>query len=92
VPTRIGLTGRINVLVTLSTPKPPHGYAMSIGGDPLHLSVRNTALGPVGVAITTIAAIVLAIALLFRAIRALRWRMRRKTSGPAPPVTDPLAP
>lgn len=87
VPTRIDLTGRINVLVTLSTPN-----GMSVGGEPLRVSVRNTALGTVGVAITTIAAIVLAIALLFRAFRAVRWRVRRDDSGPQPPVTDPLAP
>jgi hypothetical protein len=87
VPTRIDFTGRINVVVTLSTLN-----GMSVGGGRLPLSVRNTALGKVGVAITTIAAIVLAIALLFRGIRGLRWRMRRNASGPAPPVTDPLAP
>jgi Na+-driven multidrug efflux pump len=65
---------------------------MSVGADPVQLSVRNTALGTVGVAITTIAAIVLGIALLFRAVRALKWRMRRRAAGPRPPVTDPLAP
>jgi hypothetical protein len=87
VPTRIDRPGRIKVLVTVSTLN-----GMSVGGDPVHLSVRNTALGAVGVAITTIAAIILAIALLVRGIRAVRWRVRRNSSGPQPPVTDPLAP
>ena len=87
IPTRIDITGRINVLVTVSTLN-----GMSVGGEPVHLSVRNTVLGPVGVAITTIAAIILAIALLVRGIRAVRWRVRGKGGGPQPPVTDPLAP
>jgi hypothetical protein len=68
VPTRINITGRINVVVSLTTPS-----GMSVGGEPLVLSVRNTAL-------------------VFRAVRAVRWRLRRRGVGPQPPVTDPLAP
>jgi hypothetical protein len=87
VPTRIDLTGRIRVEVTLSTRD-----GLPVGDGPLELSVRNTALGTVGVAITAIAAIVLGLALLIRAVRAVRWRQRRRRQGPQPPVTDPLAP
>lgn len=63
---------------------------MTLGDGNLRLSVRNTALGTIGITITTVASIVLALALLFRLYRAIRWRRRR---GETPPADlDPLSP
>lgn len=78
IPTHIVRTGRIQVVVLLSTPA-----GMPLGNE-LALTVRGTALGTVGVAITTAAGVVLVVALLLRTIGYLR---RRNT--PRPPVREP---
>ncbi len=85
IATHVERTGRLDVTLGLTTPN-----SMPLG-LPVQVSVRSTALGTIGIAITTGAAIVLVLALLLRGLRALRWRRRRK-AGLRPPVTDPLAP
>ena len=68
IPAQVDRTGRFLVRVDLTT---PNGLPL---GSPITLSVRNTALGTVGVAITTAAGIVLILALIVRAIGYLRRR------------------
>jgi hypothetical protein len=82
LPTHIARTGRIEVAVQLSTPR---GLPL---GAPLPLTVRSTALGTIGVVITTAAGIVLFVALLLRAITYVRRRNRPREH---PRVPDDVA-
>jgi hypothetical protein len=68
VPTHFARTGNIEVQVSLSTPN-----QLPLG-QPIQLKVRSTALGTIGVVITTVAAVVLLVALLVRVIRRVRAR------------------
>jgi hypothetical protein len=68
VPTHLDRTGSIEVEVSISTPA---GLSL---GPPALFKVRSTALGTVGVVITTVAAVVLLAALLVRVIRRFRSR------------------
>ncbi|MDP9116123.1 MAG: DUF6049 family protein, partial [Actinomycetota bacterium] len=72
IPTHVDRAGRFKVEVSLLTPS---GAQID---QPLDLSVRSTALGAIGVMITVVAAVVLALALLIRL-------MRRLCNGPTPP-------
>ncbi len=75
IPTHIVRTGRIDMVVQLSTPR-----GMPLGGVPKVLTVRGTALGTVGVAITTTAGVVLVLALVLRAIGYLRRRNKPRVA------------
>jgi hypothetical protein len=68
VPTHFDRTGSIEVEVRISTPS---GLAL---GRPTLYKVRSTALGTIGVVITTVAAIVLLAALLIRFVSRFRSR------------------
>jgi hypothetical protein len=72
VPTQVDRTGRIAVRVRLTT-----RAGMTLG-RPVALAIHITALGTIGVVITVIAGVVLALALLVR----VALRLRRRT-GPA---------
>lgn len=82
LPTHVARTGRIEVAVQLSTPR---GLPL---GAPLPLTLRSTALGTIGVVITTAAGIVLFVALLLRAIGYVR---RRNQPREHPRVPDDIA-
>ena len=77
--------GRIEVEGRLSSPD----GALILGSD-ISLSVRSTALGTVGVVITSVAGAVLVIALLLRFVTQLRKRRKRRAkqaaARPATPV------
>ncbi|TAM92923.1 MAG: hypothetical protein EPN43_01585 [Jatrophihabitans sp.] len=77
VPVRVDRAGRIKVQVQLLTP------SSTPLGNPVVLSVRSTALGEIGQAITVAAAVVLGLALLVRLLRWLR-RRRRLQAGAQP--------
>jgi hypothetical protein len=74
-------TGRIQIQVSITTPS---GLPLS---KPIQLSLRSTALGTIGVVITTVAAVVLAAALIVRFFRQLRTR-RNGGSRPRAPATS----
>lgn len=74
IPIHVDRVGSFTVVVRLRTAG-PDGLVL---GSPTALSVRSTALGAIGVIITVIAAVVLALAVLFRAIR----RFRRPSQPP----------
>jgi hypothetical protein len=78
VPTHVERTGRLRVVAELTTT----GNAQL--GTPLYLSVRSTALGTIGLVITVVAAVVLALALLVRL-----WRRLRPPRGRPPESTTP---
>ncbi len=78
IPTHIVRTGRIDVVVELASPS---GLQLGVARV---LKVRSTALGTVGVAITTGAGIVLVLALMVRAVGYLRRR-----NQPRIPVRGP---
>jgi uncharacterized protein DUF6049 len=81
VPTHVDRTGRFVVQATLYTPS---GTQL---GAPVYVSVHSTALGVVGIVITVVAAVVLALALLVRFIR--RRRNPTPRPGTAPPAIAP---
>jgi hypothetical protein len=89
LPTTVDRSGRIQVQAELLTP------GGDLLGTPVILSVHSTALGAIGVIITIVAGIVLALALLVRLIRRFRKRGRGGTTpkpgaGAGPPTTDPV--
>jgi uncharacterized protein DUF6049 len=73
VPTQTERSGRIRVEAVLLT---PNNFPL---GDPVQLTIRSTALGAIGVVITVVAGVVLALALLVR----LGRRLRKRRSGSA---------
>ena len=75
LPTHFDRTGRIEVQVTLATPA-----ALELG-SPVQLSVRSTALGTIGVVITTVAGVVLVVALLVRVAGRVRRERRKKAAA-----------
>ncbi|SOD71255.1 hypothetical protein SAMN05892883_0804 [Jatrophihabitans sp. GAS493] len=78
IPAHAQRPGRFVVEASLLTPL---GAGL---GDPIELDVRSTALGGVGVIITVIAGVVLALALLLRLIRRLRRGRKTPSEPPAP--------
>jgi hypothetical protein len=78
VPTDVQRTGRFQVQAMLLS---PNGTEI---GAPVYLSIRSTALGVIGVIITIVAGVVLALALLFRAVRRLRHRSRQRAQSSVP--------
>jgi hypothetical protein len=81
LPTSVQRSGRFQVQAQLLT---PNGATL---GAPVALTVHSTALGVVGVVITVVAGVVLALALLVRL--AGRWRKRRRGPAPARDVATP---
>lgn len=80
LPTSVERTGRIRVQAQLSA---PNGTPL---GAQLDLTIRSTALGIVGVIITIVAGVVLALALIVRFVRRLR---HRRATGPDPTEPNP---
>jgi hypothetical protein len=79
IPTTVEYTGRISIQASLLT---PNGDLL---GASVEMKVRSTALGFVGVVITIVAGVVLALALLWRVVRRFRTR-RVPDAPPAGPV------
>ncbi|WP_375484580.1 DUF6049 family protein [uncultured Jatrophihabitans sp.] len=79
VDTHIQRTGRIPVSAQLHTPD------SGTLGQPVTVFVHSTVLGTIGVVITVVSGVVLALALLVRLTRRM-LRLRRKRSGAAPPT------
>lgn len=80
--------GLIKIVVQLRTPN-----GRTPLGDPVTMRVRSTALGRIGVIITVVAGVVLALALLWRVVRRLRQRRasRQPPSDPRPvPAPEPV--
>jgi hypothetical protein len=92
LPTKIDRSGRIKVEATLYTPNEKDERPLDQSVD---LTVHSTALGLVGVIITIVAGVVLALALIVRFIRRLMMRRRkagsRDKSGASPAVSAPAA-
>lgn len=78
VPTHVERSGRLEVVAELVT----SGNVQL--GPPVYLSVRSTALGTIGVIITAVAAVTLALALLVR----LWLRLRRRRRQPPQEATS----
>ncbi len=78
VATHVDRVGLIGVVVRIRT---PGGLVL---GRPVHLSVRSTALGTIGVIITVLAAILLVVAVVIRQVRRLRRRTPRAPDEPTP--------
>ncbi len=78
IPTHVDRVGLIKVDVTITT---PGGLPL---GTTIHLSVRSTALGTIGVVITVLAGILLVVAVVIRQVRRLRNRTRRERREPTP--------
>lgn len=74
--------GRIKLIARIST---PDGLYLGYGKRETPLSVRSTALGTIGVIITILAAIALALAVVYRQVRRLR-RRGATPKEPEPPV------
>lgn len=73
IPATTERSGRIQIVAVLHAPN------RAPLGDPVIMTVRSTALGLLGVVITVVAGVVLALALLVRVLRRLR---RRRMPGP----------
>jgi hypothetical protein len=83
IPTTTERTGRIPIKAVLLS---PNGDPL---GDPIKMTVRSTALGAIGIVITVVAGVVLALALLWRFARRLHGR-RTADLPPGPiPADDP---
>ncbi len=76
--THVDRVGLIKVNVSIST---TGGLSL---GTTIHLSVRSTALGTIGVIITVLAGILLVVAVAIRQIRRLRNRTPREPEEPTP--------
>lgn len=81
IPIHVDRVGTFTVVVRLRTTGPNP----MVLGSPTALSVRSTALGRIGVIITVVAAVVLALAVLVRAVR----RFRRQPPPGAPATPEP---
>ena len=78
IPTHVDHVGLIQVIVSIRTQKG------TLLGKPINLALRSNALGTIGVIITIVAAVVLALAVVVRTARRFRKR--------APTDPDPSAP
>jgi hypothetical protein len=81
VPTTTERLGRIRISAVLLS---PNGVPL---GNPVSLTVRSTALGVIGIVITVVAGVVLALALLVRFFGLMR---KRRAAGAPPTAPEPV--
>ena len=84
--THVDRVGLIKVNVSIST---TGGLSL---GTTIHLSVRSTALGTIGVVITVLAGILLVVAVAIRQVRRLRNRTPREPHEPTPVAATTASP
>lgn len=82
IPLHVDRVGKIRLIARIST---PYGLSLGYGRRATPLSVRSTAIGTIGVVITILAAIALALAVIYRQVRRLRNRSD-SPKEPEPPV------